>query len=556
MRNLMSAELDQLGTDLWAWRAMRQPHSGDDIPRLVRPTGWTPDFSPDGVATIRIERAEFVARWQAIDAAVLTVGETVDHRLLGSLLARVTWELDVLRSWNRDAVFHIHQALGPYYDQILPLPPFDEVRVAAIVTALCAVPLAVERAITSLTDPAGPLTRAALQILDDVEGALTSSVTALAHHLPELQRGAVIEAGAIAAESMARFCDHLSSLDEQSEAVAVGRDAFVWYLRNVALVADEPEELLVAARQEWQRALVWEQIAIQRASTSPLSAIPSTADEQVAHEAQCEQEVRDFYQDANLLTQPSSLRHYLNAALPDYVAPMGFLGVTNDLTDDDRLDVDGVSYVPAPNPELPYFYAANARDPRAGIIHEGAHYQQLALAKAHIDPIRRRYYDSGSNEGIAFYNEEMMLQAGLFDDALHTRAVVWNFARLRALRVEVDVRLATGDLSLFEAIDLFVAKVPMDVDTAFGETAFYAGNPGLALSYQIGKLHLMRLMAAAIEAQGDKFSIRSFHDYVWLNGNIPFSLLRWELLGDRFDLDRIDADPLTSTVAPLPAFSN
>ena len=66
--------------------------------------------------------------------------------------------------------------------------------------------------------------------------------------------------------------------------------------------------------------------------------------------------------------------------MPAYLEPLRFLGVADDLTGPGRLTEDGVSYVPPPGPELPYFYAANARDPRAGILHEGVHYQQLALA--------------------------------------------------------------------------------------------------------------------------------------------------------------------------------
>ena len=52
-----------------------------------------------------------------------------------------------------------------------------------------------------------------------------------------------------------------------------------------------------------------------------------------------------------------------------------------------------------------------------------------------------------------------MLQAGLFDAAPHTRTVIWNFMRLRALRVEADIGLAIGDLSLEDAADLFSKKV-------------------------------------------------------------------------------------------------
>ena len=80
------------------------------------------------------------------------------------------------------------------------------------------------------------------------------------------------------------------------------------------------------------------------------------------------------------------------------------------------------------------------------MVHEGipGHYFQLALSRMHEDPIRRHYYDSGPNEGLGFYVEEMMLQAGLFDDSPRSREIIYNFMRLRALRVEADVKLALG----------------------------------------------------------------------------------------------------------------
>jgi len=39
---------------------------------------------------------------------------------------------------------------------------------------------------------------------------------------------------------------------------------------------------------------------------------------------------------------------------------------------------------------------------------------------------------------------------------------------------------------------------------------------------------------------GEEFGLRGFHDWIWRNGNVPFALLRLELLGDRSDLDRLD----------------
>ena len=41
----------------------------------------------------------------------------------------------------------------------------------------------------------------------------------------------------------------------------------------------------------------------------------------------------------------------------------------------------------------------------------------------------------------------------------------------------------------------------------------------------------MKFLADARRIQGDEFNLRAFHDYLWLNGNVPIALLRWEYLG-------------------------
>lgn len=134
-----------------------------------------------------------------------------------------------------------------------------------------------------------------------------------------------------------------------------------------------------------------------------------------------------------------------------------------------------------------------------------------------------------------------MLQAGLWADSPRSREIIYNFARLRALRVEVDVRLATGMFTIAQAADYLAQTVPMDEATALEEAASFAAGPGQAITYQIGKLQITSLLADARRAQRDRFSLRAFHDFVWKNGNVPLSLLRWELLNDRRDVDRLAA---------------
>ena len=125
-----------------------------------------------------------------------------------------------------------------------------------------------------------------------------------------------------------------------------------------------------------------------------------------------------------------------------------------------------------------------------------------------------------------------MLQAGLFDHTPRAREIIYNFMRLRALRVEVDVRLALGQLSLEQAAQHLQQKVPMDAGTARQEAIAFSTGPGQAISYQIGKLQITRLLAEARLKEGDKFTLRAFHDYVWKNGNVPIALQAYEYLGD------------------------
>jgi len=175
-------------------------------------------------------------------------------------------------------------------------------------------------------------------------------------------------------------------------------------------------------------------------------------------------------------------------------------------------------------------------------VHEGVpgHYFQLALSWAHPDPIRRHYYDSSANEGIGFYAEEMMMEAGLFDDSPRSREMIYNMARLRALRVEVDVRLALGEFTIAQGADYLQRTVPMDSRTAHAEAAFFASSPGQAISYQIGKTQIMRFLAEARRQQGNKFDLPAFHDFLWFNGNVPIALQRWEYLGLKDDLEALE----------------
>ncbi len=533
--------LDDLAREFWTWRAATQPSSSDDIPRIERPDGWRHDWSAAAIAARRTALAGFTSRHRGIDASALPVSRQVDYRLVGSALARVAWELDGAPAWRRDPAFYVQQALGPVFDVLLPPPPVAPARAELVIARLGHVPAIVAQAQANLDDARAPFARLTIATLGDIESRLATLARALDAAVPAAA-GRFAPAATTAATALTGYRRWLESrVAAMKTETAVGRDAYVQFLRDVALVPYTPDEIVAMGRQEWARAVAFETLEHGRNRELPSLPIFADANAQITASAVQESAIRQFLEREGLLTVPSWVKHYRNLLLPAYLAPLAFLGVTDDLTGPSRLTDDGVSYIRAPRHDLPYFYLSTARDPRPIIVHEGVpgHYLQLALSWAHENPIRRHYYDSGANEGLGFYAEELMLQAGLWHESPRSREIIYNFARLRALRVEVDVKLATGEFTIAQAADYLEKTVPMDAETARDEAASFAAGPGQGITYQIGKLQLTNLIADARRAQGAAFSLRAFHDAVWKNGNVPLALLRWELLNDAGDVERL-----------------
>ena len=541
---LFAAEaLDELAKDFWSWRAAEQPLSTDDIPRLERPPTWTPDWSPEAVKRYRMQLVEFETRWKSIDPSSWPVPRQVDYRLMGSAIARVRWELEVLRNWQRSPMFYVDQTAGAYFHLLLQPPPFDRPRSQLIVATLNSIPGTVEGAKKNLTQPAAPFAGLAIEQLENVRPRLLKSVRELKPLLEAASARDLDAAAERAAAALESYRDWISErLPTMSAPTAVGREGYVFFLEHVALLPFTPEQLLAMGRQEWARSVASETYEQHRNAGTPQLSLFKDQSQELAGEQKDELDIRRYLKDKDLLSVPASVEHYQLASMPPYLAPLAGIGEMDDFTSPSRLKDNGMRYVDQPGPHLGYFALTIAKDPRGLIVHEGVpgHYFQLVLSWMNPDPIRRHYYDSSANEGIGFYAEEMMLHAGLFDDSPRTREVIWNFMRLRALRVEVDVKLALGEFTMDQAAGYLESAVPMDSSTAHAEAALFASTPGQAISYQIGKLQIYKFLADAHRAAGNEFRLRTFHDFLWRNGNVPIALERWEYLGLKDDIDALD----------------
>jgi len=524
--------LDKLANDFWVWRANYAPFTGDDVNRIER-AGGIRDWSAAAIDQQHRDLAGFEAEWKKLDVGGWPISKQVDYRLIGSALSRVRWELDINPRWKRDPNFYIAQTLTPVVEALTVPGPYNAAQSREILTRIENIPSILQQGMENLTNPPAPFTTVAIQALDNIRTRLHQMATGLIRStaLREKELNGAVERAADALEKYRNWLqEKLPSLPRET---ALGRDAYIFFFTNVALMPYSPEDLLAMGQQEWNRAVAFEAFEKERNRSAPALKLASNTDSWIKDAAAKELLIRQFLETHGILTVPDWVQHYTLRPMPDYLHALEGFGEMDDFTSPSRLKENCIRYVDPPSGNLGYFWRATAEDPRPITVHEGipGHYFQLCLSWKHEDPIRRHYYDSGANEGIGFYAEEMMLQAGLFDDSPHTREIIYNFMRLRALRVEVDVKLALGEFTLEQAAKFLQEKVPMDEQTARQEAIAFSTGPGQAITYQIGKLQITKFLAEARMQQGEKFGLRAFHDFVWKNGNVPIALQRWEYLG-------------------------
>ncbi len=526
--------LQALAADFFEWRRVQQPVSGDDIPRVERPEGWVPDFSPAALDKYRERYHAFLQAVDQLDTQEWNIANQVDARLLKAAIERLHWELDILKLPQRNPLFYLDQTLGSIFELLVLSSPITASRAQNILLRLEHFPSTLKSARINLDQAIRPFAAAAIETLAGIDERLLAVQAALQDIFPAELGERLAAATKAAIKALENYREWLRfGLDTMQTAFAIGPHAYQWFLTHVALIPYTPGELLAQGQQAWNRSVAWDVIEKNRNRNLHEMPLFKSADQQIQASSLKENEIRALLESSQLMTVPGWLQHYRIREIPHSLEPLSFMGVNDDLTSENRLDEDAYSYIPEPAEDLPYFRLASARDPRPLIIHEGipGHYFQLALSWANPNPIRRRYIDSSANEGIGFYVEELLLQAGLFDYSPRSREIMHSFMRLRALRVEVDIRLALGDFTIEQAGDYLARTVPMDRETAVAEAVFFAFNPGQAISYQIGKLQILQFLSDAKLDQEENFSLRHFHDYLMENGNVPIALQRWEYLG-------------------------
>jgi uncharacterized protein (DUF885 family) len=127
---------------------------------------------------------------------------------------------------------------------------------------------------------------------------------------------------------------------------------------------------------------------------------------------------------------------------------------------------------------------------------------------------------SASTEGWALYAERLAAESGWYEDDVEGLIGQLDSALFRARRLVVDTGLHAKQWTRQQAIDYGIE--PSEVER-------YIVMPGQACSYMIGQLKIVELREKALQALGDDYSIREFHNVVLGVGSVPLTILESEV---------------------------
>jgi uncharacterized protein (DUF885 family) len=521
------------------WSFEQYPTSATDA-GIHNYDGRLADYSPSAqraqmVALVRF-RAE-LARLQP--SAGVSGHDRVNYLLIRSNLEGDWWSRAVLRSLQRNPSVYEGECSSGIFSLVKRQYASDEVRIRAAIGRLRACPRVLAQGRANLTQPVREFAQIASEDIRDGDSLYTTTLNEIARDVSPATRADLASAQKIALDALhsyrAWLDGRMSSF--RSGGFSVGRKEYDWYLRRVLMLPLNSATVAQIGRLELARDRALELWEESRDQHSPAATPPPTFATKADFLAYYERSMASmiaFINAHEIVDIPSYLGPFHIVEVPRALAatyPGGFMNPPPMFSTDPQ----GFYFVPDFSPSNRSFFVEQARQSVLPLLgHEGipGHFMQFSIAYHNPDFVRHVQSDGVFAEGWAFYGEEMLMREGLYNDDPGGRKQVIHLMRHRATRIGVDVGLATGAMTLPQAIAYFQKNAGIDYDTARGEATRFAMGPGQAIDYLVGKTQIETLLGLVRDRDGTGFSLRTFHDRLLSYGTVPYSTIRYEWLGD------------------------
>jgi uncharacterized protein (DUF885 family) len=479
----------------------------------------------------------FGRRLRRIDPDLLPESERIDHAILAANIESRTFDIEVLRTWERNPQVYSDILCTSLAGQALFAYAPEPERARRVVSKLRQVPRLIQAARDNIKEASGIFVKVGLEswrgALKFVEDDLPRAFSGLddLHILADLA-----DASTEAARTIGGFVDHLETTLAPGARASfrLGRDHFERKLQLDEGISLGADRLLAIALRELREVQEEFRSAAGRFNGGdPLDAwrraksehpepgrLVSVANEQI-------RELERFLRRESVVTVPPS-EPVVVAPSPDFYrwafASMWTPGPFETrpsqafyyLTDADR----GWS----PERQLEHMRDLNIPALWSISIHEVypghfLHYQHLRNVESKV---RKSTFFAAPSfvEGWAHYCEQMMIEAGFRRRDPRLRLGQLAEALIRLARVVVSIRLHCEDLSVEQGMRFFRDEAFLEESTARREAERGTFDPTY-LVYSVGKLMLLKLRRDFKQQRGGDYSLRLFHDTLLGQGSAP-----------------------------------
>jgi hypothetical protein len=510
------------------WRAFEQPEVKNGVA----------DYGTAAMAREQAALPAWQARLAAMDRSGWPVAATIDYRLIEAEMNGLDFNFRVLKPWARDPGFyaniandwsdvpaHEGQTAYPNIDLYAFKWPLNAADSTQLTMLLAAVPANLAAARINLagsnardlwvygdrsfkeqadmlaTLGAGKLLMNTLdgRKLADMKGATPALRRAIAD-AEVAMRGF---AGWIAAEAPGK-----------TGPSGVGKENYNWHAKYVELNPWDWDAQVVLLQRELDRSLTG--LRLEEARNRALPPITPMGD-------------------------PAAFAAALKVKQARFSAFLAATGLAED-SDWARAAIANQSMEYTPPGDRNFFTHVTAED-QWPLMSHFTHWIDLARMREapQASPVRRvpPLYNIYANrsEGFATAFEEIVMQAGLYDDVPRGRELVWIMLANRAARGLASLHVQANEMDLAEAGKFHASWTPRGWSDAASplvgfEQLIYLRQPGYGPSYIVGKLQLEHIIADeshAADLAGKPFVLRDVMHRIMASGIIPVALIGEEI---------------------------
>jgi len=514
------------------------------------------DLSRHGIEAETRALSGYLRRLDEIDAAGLTAGEKLEHRMLGANLRGRMFELEEVRTWERNPQHYADIIASSLAGQALftHAPVADRAR--RVLSKLRQTPRVIQAARDNIKDPPGIFVkvgietmRGALKFIDHDLPRAFSSLDDM-HLLSDLA-----DAQVEASQAVGAYIEYLETevAPKARASFRLGRDKFEKKVRLDEGINIPVDRLLTIALRELNATQeAFRQLAEKIHPGDPLASWAKVKAEhpkpgQIVGIARDQVEVLKTFLDRQSLISMPAGEPVIVAPTPEFYR-WSFASMWTPGPFETR-PTRAYYYVTDADPSWPqerqdeYLSDYNTPALWSVSIHEVypghfLHYQHLRKVESKVR--KSIMFAPGSFvEGWAHYCEQMMVEAGFERQNNGFKLGQLAEALIRLVRAVVGIRLHAEDISVEQGVRMFRDEAYLGETSARREAERGTFDPTY-LVYSIGKHMILKLRQDYKQQQGKSFSLKNFHDTLLGNGTAPLWLHRELMLGSGDSGDLLD----------------